>query len=175
MTRQDILEKQVKSTYLAIGSNLGDKKKNIEKAKKLLSYNKVYIMDTSSYYETPSWPNRNFPKFLNIVIEIKTDLSLVDLFKLIKKIENNLGRKNDLRNFPRKCDIDIIDFKGLFLKKAYLDHKIETPHPRMHTRNFVIFPLFEINKTWIHPKTKAKINNIINQFRSMDFSDIRIV
>ena len=63
MTRQDILEKQVKSTYLAIGSNLGDKKKNIEKAKKLLSYNKVYIMNTSSYYETPSWPNRNFPKF----------------------------------------------------------------------------------------------------------------
>ena len=113
--------------------------------------------------------------FFNVVVKIKTHFSLVDLFKLIKKIENNVGRKKSLRNYPRKCDIDIIDFKGLYLRTKHLEHIIETPHPRMHTRNFVIFPLFEINKTWIHPKTKAKINNIINQLNNRDFSDIRIV
>ncbi len=175
MIKQDTLEKQVKSTYLAIGSNLGDKRKNIEKAKMLLSNNKIYIENSSSYYETPSWPNRNFPNFFNVVVKIKTHFSLVDLFKLIKKIENNVGRKKSLRNYPRKCDIDIIDFKGLYLRTKHLEHIIETPHPRMHTRNFVIFPLYELSKTWIHPKTKVKINSLINQFNNRDFSDIRIV
>ncbi len=175
MISQDILEKQVKFIYLSIGSNLGDKFANIEKAKNLLLQNKIYIEDSSSYYETPSWPNRNYPKFFNIVIKIKTQLSLVDLFKTIKKIEKTMGRKRTLINHPRICDIDIIDFKGLNLKTQFNGQKVETPHPRMKARNFVIFPLYELNKTWIHPKTKIKINNIINQFKSMDFSDIRIV
>ena len=73
------------------------------------------------------------------------------------------------------CDIDIIDFKGLNLKTQFNGQNIETPHPRMNSRNFVIFPLYELNKSWIHPKTKANINSIINQFNNMDFSDIRIV
>ena len=87
MIKQDILEKQVKPTYLAIGSNLGDKIANIEYAKNLLLYNNIFIHDSSSYYETPSWPNRIFPKFFNVVIKINTQLSLVDLFKTVKKIE----------------------------------------------------------------------------------------
>ena len=54
-------------------------------------------------------------------------------------------------------------------------HQIEVPHPRMSSRNFVIFPLFEVNKSWIHPKTNTSIYEIINQFTNKDFSDIRIV
>ena len=175
MIKQDILEKQVKYTYLAIGSNLGNKKKNIEDAKQLLTKNKVSIKDSSSYYETPSWPNRNFPNFINVVIKIKTELSLIDLFKTIKLIEKKIGRKKALRNHPRICDIDIIDYRGLCLQSSLKNHKIVTPHPRMQNRNFVIFPLYEVNKSWIHPKTKANINSIINQFNNEDFSDIRIV
>ncbi len=175
MIKQDILEKQVKYTYLAIGSNLGNKKKNIEDAKQLLTKNKVSIKDSSSYYETPSWPNRNFPNFINVVIKIKTELSLNNLFNLSKKIEKQIGRKKSLRNYPRICDIDIIDFKGLCLRTASNVHIIETPHPRMLHRNFVIFPLFEVNNSWIHPKTKQDLYNIISKFKNIDFSDIRIV
>ncbi len=175
MIKQDILEKQVKPTYLAIGSNLGDKIANIEYAKNLLLYNNIFIHDSSSYYETPSWPNRIFPKFFNVVIKINTQLSLVDLFKTVKKIEKIVGRKKALKNYPRICDIDIIDFKGLSLETQLNGQQIETPHPRMQSRNFVIFPLYELNKTWIHPKTKVKIDSIINQFKNSDFSDIRIV
>ena len=175
MISQDILEKQVKFIYLSIGSNLGDKFANIERAKNLLLQNNIYIKDSSSYYETQSWPNRNFPKFFNIVIKIKTQLSLVDLFKTIKKIEKIMGRKNTLINHPRICDIDIIDFKGLNLKVQFNGQNIVTPHPRMHKRNFVIFPLYELNKTWVHPKTRVNINNIINQFKDLGLSDIRIV
>ena len=71
MIKQDILEKQVKFTYLSLGSNLGDKIKNIELAKHLLINNKILIEDSSSYYETPSWPNKNQPKFLNIILKLK--------------------------------------------------------------------------------------------------------
>jgi len=173
--KQDILERQAKYTYLSIGSNLGNKLSNIKKTCNLLIMNGIYIEDCSSFYETPSWPNKKFPHFFNVVIKIKTELSLIDLFKTIKRIEKKIGRKKSLRNHPRLCDIDIIDYKGLCLNMSLNNHKIITPHPRMNNRNFVIFPLFEINKTWIHPKTKVSIYSIINQFRSMDFSDIRIV
>ncbi len=175
MIRQDILEKQAKSSYLGIGSNLGDKISNIKKVINLLFKYNISIEDCSSYYETPSWPNRNFPNYLNIIIKIKSDLSLVNLFKKVKKIEKIIGRKKSLRNYPRICDIDIIDYKGLCLEESFKNQKIVTPHPRMHLRNFVIFPLYEVNKTWIHPKTRANINVIINQFSNVDFSDIRIV
>ena len=176
MIKQDISERQVKSTYLSIGSNLGDKRANIEKAKHFLSQNDILIQNTSSYYETPSWPNKSFPKFFNIIVKIKTKLSLVDLFITIKKIEKDIGRKKALRNYPRVCDIDIIDFKGKCLNVQLENNSnIQTPHPRMHNRNFVIFPLYEVNKSWIHPKTKANIYTIIKKFRNVDFSDIRIV
>ena len=93
------------------------------------------------------------------------------LILLRKKLEDIKQKKND----PRVCDIDIIDFKGLIAKKRINNHLIEVPHPRMNSRNFVIFPLFEVNKTWIHPKTKANISSIINQFSNSGFSGIRIV
>ena len=175
MIKQDISEKQAKYTYLALGSNLGDKKKNIEIAKQLLIKNQIFIKDTSSYYETSSWPDKNFPRFFNIILKVKTDLSLENLFKIIKNIEKKIGRKRAPRNYPRLCDIDIIDFKGLCLKIQLDDNYIETPHPRMNNRNFVIFPLYEVNKHWIHPKTKMNINSLINQLDNVDFSDIRIV
>ena len=175
MIKQDILEKQVKLSYLAIGSNLGDRFANIQSAKELLLLNNIYIKDTSSYYETPSWPNRSFPKFFNIVIKIKTDKSLMNLFKIVKNIEKKIGRRKALKNHPRICDIDIIDFNGINLKTEFNGQKIETPHPKMHNRNFVIFPLYELNKNWVHPKTKVNINHIINQFNDFDLSDIRIV
>ncbi len=175
MIKQDILEKQVKFSYLAIGSNLGSRKTNIDKAKKLLTKSNIFINDTSSYYETPSWPNKKFPKFLNVVIKIKTQMSLTNLFKSAKKIEEQLGRRNTLKNYPRICDIDIIDYQGKYLKTQFNCHDIVTPHPRMLTRNFVIFPLYEVNKSWIHPKTKEDLYTIISKFRDVDFSDIRIV
>ena len=86
-----------------------------------------------------------------------------------------MGRKNALKNHPRICDIDIIDFNGINPKTEFSGQKIEIPHTKMHNRNFVIFPLYELNKNWVHPKTKVNINHIINQFKGLDLSDIRIV
>ena len=80
--KQDILENQAKVVFLAIGSNLGLRKKNIEKAKFYLAQNKLQFLSVSNYYETPSWPDANNPKFLNIVLKIKCKLNPLDLLDL---------------------------------------------------------------------------------------------
>ena len=168
MIKQDILENQVRSIYLGIGSNLGNKKSNIEKAKFKLFQNHINIQQSSSYYESLSWPNPNNPKFINIVLKISTNLKPVDLLKLCKKIEINLGRKKSTKNSPRVCDIDIIDYNH---KKLMIN--IILPHPRMHRRNFVLLPLFEINKDWIHPVTKNHIKKLILSLPNRDIRSIK--
>ena len=168
MINQDILENQANSIYLGIGSNLGNKKKNIEKAKFELIQNNIKILVTSNYYESLSWPNPNNPKFINIVLKISTNLKPVDLLKLCKKIEINLGRKKSTKNSPRVCDIDIIDYNH---KKLMIN--IILPHPRMHRRNFVLLPLFEINKDWIHPVTKNHIKKLILSLPNRDIRSIK--
>jgi len=74
-----MLENPVKSIYLGVGSNLGDKRKYIEQAKLRLLQNNIKIKKTSSFYESLSWPNPDNPKFLNIVLEVVTDLSPIKL------------------------------------------------------------------------------------------------
>ena len=85
-----------------------------------------------------SWPNQSNPKFLNLIIECKTDLTIIDLFEKIKKIETLLGRKKSIKNAPRTCDIDIIDFNNTCKSIVHKGEKIITPHPRMHQRNFTL-------------------------------------
>ena len=116
MKKQDILENQANTAFLGIGSNLGNKKKNIEKAKLLLENEQIKIIKSSNIYETYAWPNKNEPKFYNIVVKIITKLKPMKLFYIIKNIEKKLGRKKDLLNKPRTCDIDILDYKGEIYK-----------------------------------------------------------
>ena len=156
MIRQDIYENQVNKVFLAIGSNLGDRLRNIELAKIMLSDNSIKILKSSSFYETLSWPNIKNPKFLNVVLEIETNLQPLSLLDLCKKIEKSLGRKKSEKNSPRICDIDILDYDTKNQKNG-----INLPHPRMHQRNFVLLPLFEINKEWVHPKSKDHIKTLI--------------
>ena len=156
------------SIYLSIGSNLGNKRENIERAKFNLILNNIKILKCSSYYETLSWPNPNNPKFLNIVLEIDTDFSPLKLINKCKEIEKRLGRKKLPKNSPRECDIDIIDFKN---QKAAGD--LILPHPRMDTRSFVLLPLFEINKDWKHPILKVDIRKLISSLSNSDIRSIK--
>ena len=168
MIKQDISEKQVKIVYLSIGSNLGNRLQNIERTKFELINNGIYITKSSSYYESLSWPNPKNPKFYNIVLKIKTDFTKIQLLNICKKIEIALGRKKTLRNSPRVCDIDIIDYNEVSMKNG-----INLPHPRMHNRNFVLIPLFEINRSWKHPSTKQDIKTLIFSLPNSDISSIK--
>ena len=168
MIKQDISENQVNVVYLAIGSNLGNKKDNIEKTKFELVKRNISIIQSSSYYETLSWPNHKNPKFLNIVIKVITNLTPLELLYRCKEIEANLGRKKMPKNSPRECDIDIIDYNNMII-----NNKIILPHPRMHRRNFVLFPLFEINKDWTHPKLNHDIKKLIFLLPNRDITSIK--
>ena len=171
MIKQDLLENQVKLSYLALGSNLGNKKENIEKAKFELLYNKIKIIKNSSYFESESWPNRLYPKFINIVVKIKTKLPPLELLKICNLIEKKLGRKRSVKNAPRLCDIDIIDYDQKILNLK--DDSLILPHPNMDKRNFVLFPLFELDKSWKHPKSKSNIVKLINSLPIKDLRSIK--
>ena len=174
MIEQGTLENQAKIVYLAIGSNLGNKKLNIERAKSKLQYFDLKILKCSKEYETKSWPNPKKPMFINIILEIQTNLKPLELLKICNFIEKKLGRKKSKKNEPRTCDIDIIDFDNKVFKSAKKDH-LNLPHPELTKRNFVLLPLYEISKKWKHPKTNVKINKLISLLNVDDLSTIKRV
>ena len=169
-----MLENQVKIAFLAIGSNLGNKERNICLAKYKLQSNGVKLIKSSSNYETLSWPNKKDPKFINAVIKISTTLSPMMLMQKCLNIENYLGRKRSKKNEPRICDIDIIDYDQKILKGTK-NNKLILPHPEMHKRNFVLLPLYEISQSWIHPVKKKKINKLIKLLNIEDLRAINLI
>ncbi|MFL2888416.1 MAG: 2-amino-4-hydroxy-6-hydroxymethyldihydropteridine diphosphokinase [Pelagibacterales bacterium MED-G40] len=149
--------------YLSIGSNLnskfGNRLDNITKAVSLLKDKKIKIKKISNFFESPSYPNKKNPKFINIAIEIEYSLSPKKLLKEIFLIERKMERKRNLKNAPRTCDIDIIDFKG----KISNNKNLTIPHPKAHLRNFVLYPLKDINSNWKHPITNKRIDILIKK------------
>ena len=175
MKKQDTLGNQVNLVYLAFGSNLGDRKNNLNKALSLLKKDNIIIKKISKLYRSKSWPNENFPEFINFVVLIETKFNLKKLFTKIKNVESQVGRIKSKRNFPRVCDIDIIDFNGQIIQKKIGNNKINVPHERMHSRNFVLLPLFEINKDWFHPKLCKNIVFLLSNLSSEQLLGIKIV
>ena len=171
MKKQDISENLVKSIYLAIGSNLGNKIKNIELAKSELEKHKINILKSSSNYTSESWPDSSKPNYINVVLKVKTNVIPNELLKICNLIELKLGRVRSKINAPRTCDIDIIDYNKKVSNKKNL--KLILPHPRMDKRNFVLLPLFEIEKSWKHPKSKINIVNLINSLPIKDLRSIK--
>ena len=149
--------------HINIGSNLdskyGTKFKNISIAIDLLIDSKVKIKRISNFYETPSYPNKQLPKFVNIGLLAEYNFNHTKLIKEISLIEKKIGRVKSKRNDPRVCDIDIIDFNGLIKRNKLL----KLPHPRSHTRNFVLYPIKEIDPKWIHPISKKNVDFLINE------------
>ena len=174
MKKQDILENQVNLVYLALGSNLGNKKTNLNKCIDLIKKEEIFIKKKSKFYSTKSWPNENFPNFINAILLVETKFSLTDLFLKIKKIEKKLGRTRSKRNHPRVCDIDIIDYNGEIIHRKLGKHKLNIPHKRMHNRNFVLFPLYEIDKDWVHPKLNKNIVILMSNLASDQLLGVKI-
>ena len=171
MKKQDISENLANPAYLAIGSNLGNKISNIEITKFELEKYKVKILKSSSNYMSESWPDSSMPNYINIIIKIKTSLAPLELLKVCNLIELKLGRVRGKKNIPRKCDIDIIDYDKMILNEK--NNQLILPHPRMSKRNFVLLPLFEVDKSWIHPKSKINIVNLINSLPVKNLRSIK--
>ena len=149
--------------HLNIGSNLdskfGNRFENISTAINLLINLKIKIKKISSFYETPSYPNKKLPSFLNIGVLMSYENDETSLIDNINLIEKKIGRIRSKKNDPRVCDIDIIDFKGLVISKK----KLKIPHPKSHQRNFVLYPIIEIDKNWTHPILRKNVAFLINK------------
>ena len=165
--------------HLNIGSNLnskfGTKFENISIGINLLINSKLRINKISNFYETPSYPNKKFPKYANIGLIAEYGFSHTKLLAEIRLIEKKIGRTKSLKNSPRVCDIDIIDFNGQIIQKKIGNNKVYVPHKRLHNRNFVLLPLFEINKDWFHPKLRKNIVFLLSNLSSEQLLGIKIV
>ena len=141
-----------------LNSNFGSRFDNINLAINLLIESKIQISKISNFYETPSYPNKNFPNFVNIGLTIDFAGSHHDLLKKIKLIEKKLGRIKTKKNDPRIIDIDIIDFNSIIKD----DSTLILPHPKCHLRNFVLYPIKEIDPKWSHPILKKNAQFLID-------------
>ena len=152
---------------LGLGSNLsssfGNRFKNIDMAISYLQSYEIKIVNRSSFYETPSYPDLKNPKFINVVVDVSTHLPPEDLASVLIFVEEILGRKRNQKNEPRTCDIDIIDYNGKIMDFNYKNLIFKVPHEKLVYRNFVLFPLQEIVPNWRHPKTKDSIDVLINK------------
>ena len=171
MKKLDILENLVSQAYLAIGSNLGNKINNIEVTKFEIEKYKIKILKSSSNYITESWPDNSMPNYINIILKVETSLAPLELLKVCNLIELKLGRIRERKNSPRTCDIDIIDYNNRIL--VMQNNELILPHTRMNRRNFVLLPLFEIEKSWKHPKSKINIVELINSLPIKDLRSIK--
>ena len=138
------------TVHLALGSNLGDRRANLDAVvRRLRAEPGVRILNVASYYETePSGDEyRGQPPFLNTAAILSTDLAPLTLLRLFLNIEHDLGRDRSAPNSPRVVDLDLLLYENLVLDEA----QATIPHPRMHERAFVLVPLAEIADDAVHP------------------------
>ncbi len=149
--------------YLGIGSNEGDRLDNIRQAIKYISeLNNCIIEETSSIYETLPFGIIEQNNFLNAVIKILTELSPIELFENLKKIEERLGRIKREKWGPREIDLDILFYNDLIIS----DEIITLPHKGIIYRDFVMIPLIEIDPEIIHPIYKKRLSEFLFGLKS---------
>jgi len=159
--------------YIGIGSNLGKREENIQRAIGLIKkIENVKIKKSSSLYETEPVGNKKQPWFINCVLEVETKLSVPELLKNLLKIEKKLGRKRPvLRSTTKdervKWSPRIIDLDILFYGEEIIEEKnLSIPHPRLNERKFVLVPLNEINPQIYHPQLKKTVHQLLNDLKN---------
>ncbi|MEJ2682826.1 MAG: 2-amino-4-hydroxy-6-hydroxymethyldihydropteridine diphosphokinase [Candidatus Sulfobium sp.] len=148
--------------HIGIGSNIGDRHGNCLKAVAILREDGQTILKRSSLYETEPWGVEDQPRFINMAIEIETDLDPQELLLLLKKTEKNMGRVYTSRWGPRSIDLDILLYEDMVVT----EEDVQIPHPRMHERAFVLEPLAEISPGKIHPVLLKRIDELLHLLRS---------
>lgn len=142
--------------FLALGSNVGNKKACIEQAMDFL-HERVTNIVQAQLYQTKPWGYENQENFLNTVLQGETNLTPQELLTFIKTIEQKVGRVQRFRNGPREIDIDILFYNDLI----YQDKTLQIPHPRIAERDFVLQPLVDIAPNFIHPQLQKTMQQLL--------------
>ena len=147
----------MKTIYLALGSNIGDREGNLRAAILSISAAGIQVLRESPIYETEPVGYADQRWFLNMVVEAGTALFPMQLLTRTGKIERALGRMRTLPNGPRTIDIDILLYGDAVMRTP----RLEIPHPRMHERRFVLAPLADLAPGLRHPLLKKSIRQLL--------------
>ena len=140
-------------THIGIGSNIGDRQGNCEKAVEALNSKGIKVQKRSSMHETEPWGVKAQGKFINMVVEAETGLSPLELLDVVKGIEQEMGRVDSIKWGPRLIDLDILFYDDMVINMEHLT----IPHPLLHEREFVLGPLCEIAPDKIHPVLRKTV------------------
>lgn len=154
--------------FIHLGSNLGDRRQYLEAAIAAIEKQVGPLVARSSLYETEAWGTQAQPDFLNMAIELSTNLDPEALMLCLLRIEAELGRlrsENEIRG-PRTIDLDLLAYGN----RAQESPLLILPHPRMHLRNFVLVPLMDLAAEWEHPVLGKSIEELY--WDSSDNSDV---
>lgn len=153
---------------LGLGTNLGEKKTNLEKALSLIETHLGKVIQISSIYETEAWGVENQDNYYNIAITVETQNWPISVLNKILEIEKIMGRIRNKKWESRIIDIDILFFNDI----SICTEGLIIPHPLIHQRRFVLAPLMDLNPKFIHPKLQISVENLFNN--SKDNSWIKL-
>lgn len=153
----------METVFIGFGSNVGDRVDFCDRAVTLLSLlPHSRLQGVSLLYETEPVRDETDPGdgwFLNGVVQIETDITPQSLLAILQEIERSLGRNEENRSGPRTIDLDIL-FYG---ERIIHEPGLTIPHPRLHSRRFVLMPLNELDPLWVHPVLKQSVARLLEQ------------
>jgi len=144
---------------ILLGTNLGDKRQNLAKARQAISAYGT-LVQKSGVYESPAWGYDSTNTYFNQVVVLSTELDPEAVLENLLAIENAMGRIRLEDGYSdRTIDLDVLDYDGIISSS----HRLELPHPRLHLRKFTLLPMAEVAQEWVHPVLKLSMDALLAQ------------